>query len=75
MKAGDLVKYRWPSFLGPMHESFCKGIGVVVEGPRFWEDPNSDGRNVGCTVLVSWPDGTLGTHEDDELEVVNHDKG
>lgn len=72
MKAGDLVKYRWPRF-GPAPESLCKDIGVVVEGPRFWEDPNSGGRNVGCTVLVSWPDGTLETHEDDELEVIYKD--
>lgn len=71
MKAGDLVKYHWPSFLGQMHSSFDKGVGVVVEGPRFWEDPNSDGRNVGVSVLVSWPDGTLGMHEEDELRVVN----
>ena len=68
---GDLVKYCWPSFLGQMDSSFDKGVGIVIEGSKLWEDPNSDGRNVGCSVLVSWPNGEISTYEVDELELVS----
>ena len=67
MKPGDLVRYQWPSFLGELSETVLeKGIGIVLE-VEAWSDPGSPERNVGVSVDVLWPDGSINTCQDDEL--------
>ena len=65
MRAGDLVSYQWPAFLGEMNKEFDRGIGIVLE-VRTWQDPNSK-RNVGIDIDVLWSDGSVSTCLDDEL--------
>ena len=74
MKTGDLVKYSWPKFLGPVHDSFNKGIGTVLS-VRVWKDPGAPDRNCGVSVTVAWDNGTIEDIEDDELEVVAYVDG
>ncbi len=69
MKAGDLVKYYWPKFLGKMDESFDKGMGTVLS-VRVWKDPGAPDRNCGVSVTVAWDTGIIEEIEDDELEVI-----
>ena len=75
MSPGDLVRYRWPSFLGcldnTMHD---KGFGIVLEGSEAWVDTGAPDRNFGVSVLVRWPDGSIVTHEEDELEIVSESR-
>ena len=66
-REGDLVKYRWPSFLGPMHEEFDKGVGLVTK-VEAWHDKGAPDRNFGVSVTVLWSNGNVEVYEEDELE-------
>ena len=68
MKIGDLVKYHWPKWLGPLHSSFEKGIGVVVAIDS-WADEGAPDRNFGVNVSVLWSDGLIKNYEEDELTI------
>ena len=70
LRKGELVRYHWPSFLGEMDESFDKGIGIVTS-VEMWADKGAPDRNCGVHVEVYWPDGTLQTYEEDELELID----
>ncbi len=76
MRIGDLVKYHWPHWLGPMDPSFDKGFGVVVS-IESWIDKGAPDRNFGVTVSVLWHDGKIENYEADELtflsEAINED--
>ena len=69
MKAGDLVKYYWPKFLGEMHDSFDKGIGTVLS-VDIWKAPGAPDRNFGVSVTVAWDSGIVETVEEDELKMI-----
>ena len=53
-----------------MDESFDKGIGIVTS-VEMWADKGAPDRNCGVHVEVYWPDGTLQTYEEDELELID----
>ena len=60
---GDLVRFTGYEVDNP---PLAHRIGIVLE-VEAWSDPGSPERNVGVSVDVLWPDGSINTCQDDEL--------
>ena len=71
MKVGDLVRYRWPSYLGSPPDDYYEkdNFGIILSIDR-WVDKGAPDRNFGIKVRVMWHNQPVGDYESDELDVV-----
>ena len=74
MKIGDLVIYRWPSYLGnPSKDCFELGRTGVILMVENWIDQGAPDRNFGTKVSVMWDDQSISDYDPDELDIIYSD--